>query len=1213
MNIKEILKSRILVLDGAMGTMIQRYSLGESDYRGEQFANHESSLKGNNDILTLTRPHIIKEIHKAYLESGADIIETNTFNSTRISQADYKTENHIYELNYNAARLAREAINELIDNGKPRYVAGSVGPTNKTLSISPNINKPEYRDVDFDIVVESYCEQIEGLIDGGIDLILIETVFDTLNCKAAIYAAQKSMEKKGREVPIMVSVTISDSSGRTLSGQTLEALMVSISHADLLSIGLNCALGAKQLHPYINTVSENAETFVCVYPNAGLPNELGHYDESAETMGKHVEEYLKAGIVNIIGGCCGTTPEHIKVISSIAKKYPPRKVHKRNKILSLSGLEVLNIVKESNFINIGERTNIAGSSKFAKAIINGDYNAATSIARQQVDAGAQIIDINLDDAMINGKEAITRFLNYIATEPEISRVPFMIDSSDKEVILAGLKCVQGKCIVNSISLKEGEEQFVNFAKELKRFGCAVVVMAFDEAGQATVIDRRIEIFNRAYKILKEQVGFDDCDIIYDPNILAIGTGIEEHNNYALDFINTVAWMKSHYPEVKISGGVSNLSFSFRGNNIIREAIHSSFLFHAIKAGMDMGIVNAGMIQIYDEIDKTLLEKVEDLIFNRRADATEELINYASILKNNKTEKVEKEILWRKEDIESRIAYSLINGIDEYISADMDEALQKYASTLNIIEGPLMDGMKIVGDKFGAGKMFLPQVVKTARVMKKAVEYLQPYILNADKDKVKTSGKILLATVKGDVHDIGKNIVGLILSCNNYEIIDMGVMVSAERIIEMAIKENVDMVGLSGLITPSLEEMINVASKMEKEGVNIPLLIGGATTSKLHTAVKIAPQYSSSVVYVPDASKSVEVVNSLLNKEHKASYTNKIKDEYELTRQDYIEKNKSKVFLTLEEANKNKLEINWDTFEIAKPKMLGVIYFDEFPISKLKEYIDWTFFFFAWDISGRYPAILEDKLKGEEAKKLLNDAKILLEQMINENVLKANAAIGLFPAYSENNDVTLLDRGNVLTKFSFLRNQQSKAEDEPNLCLADFICPKEKNKEDYIGLFVVSAGHGIEQYIERFKKNNDDYNAIMAKIITDRLAEAYTEQLHHSVRNTFWGYASEPNQTIDNLLKGRYQGIRPASGYPACPDHRHKKEIFNILKADSKLGIKLTENFSMYPAASVSGFYFANHQSKYFNVGKITQDQLEDYAKRTNCSIEETEKWLKANL
>jgi 5-methyltetrahydrofolate--homocysteine methyltransferase len=1218
-DIKELLLKRVLVLDGAMGTMIQQHHPTENDYRGERFRNSTRSLKGNNDLLTLTQPAMIREIHKQYLMAGSDIIETNTFNSNRISLADYQMQDLAPELNLQAARLAREAADEisLLDPDKPRYVAGALGPTNKTASMSPDVNNPAFRSVDFDELREAYEEQAKALIEGGVDLLLLETIFDTLNAKAALFGIENVLKEMGKKLPVMVSGTITDRSGRTLSGQTLEAFLYSVTHIDILSIGLNCSLGAEQMRPYLEELSIKAPYFVSTYPNAGLPNQFGEYDESPHTMAHHMEDFLNNNFANIVGGCCGTTPDHIREIASLAAKARPRSVPVQEKKLRLSGLEPLIIFPGSNFINIGERTNVSGSKKFARLIRDEKYEDALSVAREMVEGGAQVIDVNMDDAMIDGEKVMKTFLNLLSVEPDIAKLPVMIDSSKWSILETGLKCLQGKSIVNSISMKEGEDAFKNYARKVKSYGAAVVVMAFDEKGQADSLKRRIEVCSRAYRILTEEVGFPSEDIIFDPNVLAIATGLEEHNNYAVDFLEATKWIKANLPNARVSGGISNLSFSFRGNDTVREAIHSVFLYHAIRAGLDMAIVNPGMLQVYDEIPKELLELTEDVVLNRRSDATERLLEFAEKVKDT-AKKDQKQEEWRNKPVNERLTHSLIQGIVEFIDTDVEESRQGYPRALDVIEGPLMDGMNVVGDLFGAGKMFLPQVVKSARVMKKAVAVLLPYIEQEKgvSGERSTAGKILLATVKGDVHDIGKNIVGVVLACNNYEIIDLGVMVPTETILKAAKEHNVDMIGLSGLITPSLEEMVHVAREMERLEINLPLLIGGATTSKIHTAVKIAPQYHLPVVHVKDASRSVAVVGSLMSKENKDSYGKEIAREYEELRTTYATAKTKVIYRTLEEARNNKFKIDWAKEPVHKPNLIGIREFQDFPIREIKNFISWIFYFVVWQLKGKYPEILDDPEKGKEARKLFEDAQEMIEQIIREKWLRANGVIGIFPANSVGDDIEVYEdesRNKLLAVFRNLRNQTLKENNLRNMCLSDFIAPRDSNQIDYIGAFAVTAGLGIERLTERFDKDQDDYHGIMLKAIADRLAEAFTELIHLRVRKEFWGYAANENLSLDDLIYEKYKGIRPAHGYPACPDHSEKETLFRLLDAEKRCGIKLTESFSMMPAESVSGLIFAHPQSQYFYVDRIGRDQVADYANRKGQSIETIEKWLASNL
>lgn len=1209
MDIKKVLEKQILVIDGAMGTMIQRYKLEENDYRGNRFADWKSDLKGNNDLLSLTRPDIIKAIHLEYLTAGADIIETNTFNAQRISLADYHMESLSYELNVEAAKIAKSAISEF-KSSAPKFVAGAVGPTNRTLSLSPDVNDPGFRAVTWDEVVDAYAEQVRGLMDGGVDLLLIETIFDTLNAKAALFAVQTVFEEQKRELPIMISGTITDASGRTLSGQTVEAFLNSVSHVNLLSIGLNCALGAKDMRPYLEELSEKAPFFVSAYPNAGLPNQFGEYDETPHQMCVQIDDFLQSGFINIVGGCCGTTPDHIKQIAQHAKKVAPRKIPTIEKHLRLSGLEALTYRPDSNFLNVGERTNVTGSKKFLRLIKDNQYDAALSVARDQVEGGAQAIDINMDEGMLDADFAMSKFLNLVASEPDICKVPVMIDSSKFEVIESGLKCTQGKSIVNSISLKGGEEEFIRQAKLVKKYGAAVIVMAFDEQGQADNLQRRIDICKRAYTLLVEQVHFAPQDIIFDPNIFPVATGMEEHRKNALDFFNATQWIKQNLPYAKVSGGVSNVSFSFRGNDHVREAIHAAFLYHAVNNGMDMGIVNPGQLIVYDEIDKTLLELVEDVLLDRRDDATERLISHAELVKGDGKEKEIKDEEWRKDTLEKRIAHALVKGITDYIEIDMEEARSSFEKPLHIIEGPLMAGMNIVGDLFGAGKMFLPQVVKSARVMKKAVAYLQPFL---EKDKVVGSknGKVLLATVKGDVHDIGKNIVGVVMACNGYDIVDLGVMVSADKILAKAKEEQVDIIGLSGLITPSLDEMVHVAKEMKREGFTIPLLIGGATTSKVHTAVKIEPHYNYPVVHVNDASRSVPVVSSLLSKELRDSFIEQIRSENERTRSYHKADRAQAKFLSLTEAQKNKFTIS--TQKGTKPNFLGVKVFESFDVKELIDFIDWTPFFISWEMKGSYPKLLKDPVRGTEAQKLFDDAQAMLKQIVAEKWLTAKAVVGIFPALSDGDDIEVYDHfgKEKIATFHTLRQQSQKADNFKNIALADFIKSKQETNGDmdYIGAFAVCTGFGIEKWIEKFEKEHDDYSSIMLKALADRLAEAFAELMHKKVRTEIWGYASDEKLSQEEIVKEKYQGIRPAPGYPAQPDHTEKITLWNLLDVEKNTGITLTESLAMYPTAAVSGMYFAHPDAHYFSVGKLEKDQIADYARRKKMKQEEIERWL----
>ncbi len=1214
MNIEKLLEQKILIIDGAMGTMIQRYQLNENDFRGDRFKNHDYSLKGNNDLLSLTRPDIIKEIHKQYLQSGADIIETNTFSGTTIAQADYKLESAAYDINFYSAKIAKEAVVEFLvenKNSSPRFVAGAIGPTNRTASLSPDVNDPGFRAINFDQLVTAYKEQVQGLIEGGVDLLLVETIFDTLNAKAALFAIETIFEEKKIQLPIMVSGTITDASGRTLSGQTVEAFLNSVSHLPLLSIGLNCALGAREMRPYLKELSEKSSFFISAYPNAGLPNQFGEYDETPIDMACQIDDFIKNGFVNIVGGCCGTTPDHIAHIAKHASQHSPRKRKIQDPYLRLSGLESLTLRPESNFMNVGERTNVTGSRKFAKLIVDGKYDEALTVAREQVEGGAQVIDINMDEGMLDAVEAMTKFLNLIAAEPDISRVPIMLDSSKFFVIEAGLKCIQGKGIVNSISLKEGEEQFIHQATIIRKYGAAVIVMAFDEKGQADTLPRRIEICERAYKILVQHVNFPPQDIIFDPNIFPVATGMEEHRKNAIDFFEATKWIKQNLPLAKISGGVSNVSFSFRGNDVVREAIHSAFLFHGIKAGMDMGIVNPSQLQVYDEIDKTLLTLVEDVLLDRNDDATEKLVAYAETIKGNIKKEVKDEE-WRKNSLEERLTHSLVKGIIEFIDIDIEEARLKYGEPIKVIEGPLMDGMNVVGDLFGSGKMFLPQVVKSARVMKKAVAYLQPFIEAAKGGASKAKGKILLATVKGDVHDIGKNIVGVVLGCNNYEVIDLGVMVPCEKIIERALKENADIIGLSGLITPSLDEMVYVAKEMQRANLSTPLLIGGATTSRVHTAVKIEQHYTNgNTIHVLDASRSVPVVGNLLGS-GKEKFTKEITEEY-IQLRNHHEKNRStKNFISIKDARKNKYLIDWEKAEIVEPSFKGVKLLKNIPIENLVNYIDWTPFFQTWELAGRYPNILSDEIVGEPATKLFNDAQKLLKKIISQKILRANAVIGIFPANSIGDDIEIYSTKNSDSTIAIshqLRQQTAKARGAFNLCLSDFIAPKNCGRKDYIGCFAVTAGLDIEKQIEKFHAAHDDFSSILLKALADRLAEALAEYMHEQVRKSYWGYSKSESLSNEELIGEKYFGIRPAPGYPACPDHTEKITIFNLLTAEKNAEISLTDSLAMNPAASVSGWYFANKEAKYFGLGQIQKDQVEDLAIRKKQIKEEIEKWL----
>jgi 5-methyltetrahydrofolate--homocysteine methyltransferase len=1245
-----LMRQRLLILDGAMGTMIQRYPLEEEDFRGQRFADHPRPLRGNNDLLSLTRPDIIRAIHAEYFAAGADMVETNTFSGTTIAQADYALEHVVYELNYESARLAREVADEFTaqNPAQPRFVAGAIGPTNRTASLSPDVNRPGFRAVTFDELATAYLEQTRGLVDGGVDTLLIETIFDTLNAKAALFAVQQFFNEGGRVVPVMISGTITDASGRTLSGQTVEAFWHSIKHLPLLSVGLNCALGADQLRTYVRELARLADVPVSAYPNAGLPNAFGGYDESAQEFAALVEDYLKEGLLNVVGGCCGTTPQHIAELKKLADSYGPREVlaaqlhplaptaqladdeHASVASLALggggeklakgtthlAGLEPFNITPESLFVNIGERCNVTGSRAFARLIRSGDYEAALAVARAQVEGGAQVLDINMDEGMLDSEAVMTTFLHLIASEPDIARLPIMIDSSKWTVLEAGLKCVQGKSIVNSISLKEGEERFRHHARLVRQYGAAVVVMAFDEGGQADSYERRIAICQRSYDILVKEVGFPAEDIIFDPNILTVGTGLEEHRNYALDFIAAVKWIKENLPGCRTSGGVSNISFSFRGNDVVREAMHAAFLYHAIRAGLDMGIVNAGQLAVYDDVPKDLLELCEDVLLNRRPDATERLVDFAETVKQKGKVEVVADA-WRSLPVAERLQHALVRGITEFIDQDTEEVRQQVGRPLDVIEGPLMAGMNVVGDLFGAGKMFLPQVVKSARVMKKAVAYLQPY-LEAEKAGAarQTAGKILLATVKGDVHDIGKNIVGVVLACNNFEIVDLGVMVPLERILDEAQKQGADIIGLSGLITPSLDEMVYVAREMEKRKLQVPLLIGGATTSRLHTAVKIAPAYSGSAVYVNDASRSVGVAASLLGS-GKAAYTATIAAEYEALRADHASRQRDKNYLSINAARANGYHADWETTPITKPSFLGTQVLDNYPLDELARYIDWTPFFHTWELRGRYPRILDDENLGEAARKLFEDAQKMLAEVIANKSLTARAVLGFWPANTKDHDTIEIyaddTRQQVRDEFFTLRQQGEKGPGIPNVAFSDYVAPKETGRADYVGGFAVTAGLGIEKLIEQYEADHDDYSSIMIKALADRLAEAFAERLHQRVREEFWGYAPNENLSGEELIKEEYRGIRPAPGYPGCPDHTEKITLFRLLDAEKQTGIILTENLAMYPTAAVSGLYYAHPAAKYFGLGKIGRDQVADIAERKHMPLPELERWLMPNL
>ncbi|MDQ7911741.1 methionine synthase [Pseudomonas sp. 102515] len=1222
--LRHALAQRILILDGGMGTMIQSYRLEEADYRGERFADWPSDVKGNNDLLLLTQPKIIAEIEKAYLDAGADILETNTFNATRVSQADYGMQEITYELNLAGARVAREVADAktLETPDRPRFVAGVLGPTSRTCSISPDVNNPGYRNVTFDELVENYTEATRGLIEGGADLILIETIFDTLNAKAAIFAVQGVFEEVGIELPIMISGTITDASGRTLSGQTTEAFWNSVRHAQPISVGLNCALGARELRPYVEELATKADTFVSAHPNAGLPNAFGEYDESPEQMAAVVEEFAASGLLNIVGGCCGTTPAHIQAIAEAVGRHAPRQLPDIPKACRLSGLEPFTISRESLFVNVGERTNITGSAKFARLIREENYAEALEVAQQQVEAGAQVIDINMDEGMLDSKAAMVTFLNLIASEPDISRVPIMIDSSKWEVIEAGLKCIQGKGIVNSISMKEGVEAFVHHAKLCKRYGAAVVVMAFDEDGQADTEARKNEICARSYDILVNQVGFPPEDIIFDPNIFAVATGIEEHNNYAVDFINACAYIRDNLPYALTSGGVSNVSFSFRGNNPVREAIHSVFLYHAIQNGLTMGIVNAGQLEIYDEIPAALRERVEDVVLNRTPAGTDALLAIADDYKGGGAVKEAETEEWRGLPVGKRLEHALVKGITTYIVEDTEECRQQCARPIEVIEGPLMSGMNVVGDLFGSGKMFLPQVVKSARVMKQAVAHLIPFIEAEKGDKPEAKGKILMATVKGDVHDIGKNIVGVVLGCNGYDIVDLGVMVPAERILQTAIAEKCDIIGLSGLITPSLDEMVHVAKEMQRQGFTLPLMIGGATTSKAHTAVKIEPQYKNdAVVYVTDASRAVGVATQLLSKELKAGFVERTRADYVEVRERTANRSARTERLSYAKAVANKPAFNWLGYQAPKPSFTGTRVLEDIDLAVLAEYIDWTPFFISWDLAGKYPRILTDEVVGEAATALFHDAQTMLRKLIDEKLIKARAVFGFWPTNQVRDDDLEVygEDGQPLATLHHLRQQTIKPEGKPNLSLADFVAPKETGVTDYMGGFIVTAGIGAEELAKDYERKGDDYNSIMVKALADRLAEACAEWLHERVRKEHWGYAAD--ETLDNeaRIREQYKGIRPAPGYPACPDHTEKATLFKLLDPEARFneagrsGVFLTEHYAMFPAAAVSGWYFAHPEAQYFAVGKIDRDQVGSYTERKGQELAVTERWLAPNL
>jgi 5-methyltetrahydrofolate--homocysteine methyltransferase len=1215
---QKLLTERILVLDGAMGTMIQSYKLTESDFRGERFAGHTKDLRGNNDLLCLTRPDVIAAIHRAYLEAGADIIETNSFNGTSVSQSDYGTESAVYDLNFAAARLACEAADESTakDPDHPRFVAGALGPTNRTCSLSPDVNRPGFRNISFDELGAAYRTQAEGLIDGGADILLVETVFDTLNCKAALFAIRQLLHERQIDLPIWISGTITDASGRTLSGQTPEAFWISVSHCAPFCVGLNCALGAEALRPHLETISSIADQYVSVYPNAGLPNEFGEYDDTPEYMAEQIGEFARAGLVNIVGGCCGTTPAHIRAIVGAVRGVAPRRIPEIPRYTRLSGLEPLVFHPDLLFVNVGERTNVAGSSKFAKLIKEGGFEEGLAIARQQVQSGAQMIDVNMDEAMLDSLAAMTTFLQLIASDPEISRVPIVIDSSRWEVIEAGLKCIQGKGVVNSISLKDGEEEFKRRARLIRQYGAATIVMAFDEQGQADSHARKVDICKRSYKVLTIDLGFPPQDIIFDPNIFAVATGIEEHNRYVIDYIEACKSIKRLLPDSLVSGGVSNLSFAIRGNSALREMMHSIFLYHAIQAGMDMGIVNAGQLPVYEDIPADTRQIIEDVLFDRSPDATARLVELATTKTASMARQAEEQV-WRKLPIDDRLSYSLVHGITEWIEQDTLEAYEHHADPLKVIEGPLMAGMNTVGDLFGAGKMFLPQVVKSARVMKRAVAVLTPHLEARKKaGESSSNGKILLATVKGDVHDIGKNIVGVVLGCNNYEVIDLGVMVPVQKILETARDKQVDIIGLSGLITPSLDEMVHVAREMKRQRCELPLLIGGATTSRVHTAVKISPEYDHISVHVPDASRAVAVVGNIMNAGKREAYARHITEQYESVRKEHAGRREVTHLLSIEDARKARVPIDWASYQPTAPSKPGVTVFESYPLAELVPYIDWTPFFMAWELPGRYPEILNYKHLGDQARKLFDDANQLLRTLIDKRILNARAVIGLFPANSVGDDVEIYvdkRRSEVAITLHHLRQQKEKSAGKNNACLADFVAPKDSGVADFMGAFAVCAGFGVEEFVRECEFSHDDYNSIMAKVLADRLAEAMAERMHQRVRTEFWGYAKDEKLTGAALLKEEYAGIRPAPGYPACPDHTEKALLWRLLNVDRNIGLNLTENFAMTPTAAVSGWYFAHPESHYFGVGKINRDQVADYAGRKGMSISEVERWLAPNL
>lgn len=1220
-EIKQLMAERILILDGAMGTMIQSYKLEEDDYRGQRFSDHPCDLKGNNDLLSITRPDIIKAIHAAYFDAGADIVETNTFNSTSIAMADYQMEDLVYELNKDGAALARAVADEFESKNpeRPRFVAGVLGPTNRTCSISPDVNNPGYRNVTYEELVESYTEALRGLIDGGADLILVETIFDTLNAKAALFAIDQYYEDHDINRPIMISGTITDASGRTLTGQTTEAFWNSVRHSNPLTVGLNCALGPNDLRQYIEELSSFSQCYISAHPNAGLPNEFGEYDLDPDPMSDHIKEWAESGLLNIVGGCCGTSPAHIEAMAKAVEGVNSRNLPDLPVYQRLSGLEPFNVTPEVNFVNVGERTNVAGSPRFLKLIKEEeDLDAALDVARQQVENGAQIIDICMDEGMLDSELLMAEFLKLIASEPDICRVPIMIDSSKWTVIESGLRCVQGKCVVNSISLKEGEEKFIEQAKLVKRYGAAVVVMAFDETGQADTTERRFDLCKRSYDILVDKVGFPPEDIIFDPNILTVATGMEEHNNYAVSFFEATKLIKETLPHALVSGGLSNVSFSFRGNNPVREAMHASFLYHAIQNGMDMAIVNAGQLGIYDEIPKDLLVYIEDVLLNRRDDATDRLVEFSETVKGGAVKEKKVDLEWRKGSIGERLTHALVKGIADYIEEDTEEARSQAEKPIHVIEGPLMDGMNVVGDLFGAGKMFLPQVVKSARVMKKAVAYLIPYIEAEKGDgEIQSNGKIIMATVKGDVHDIGKNIVGVVLQCNNFEVVDLGVMVPAQKILDAAKEHNADIIGLSGLITPSLDEMVHVAKEMQRQEFELPLMIGGATTSRAHTAVKIDLGYDQPVVHVKDASRAVGVSTKLISVDMKNDFSKEVSAEYDTIRERHAGKQQKIKWLTIEQARDNRAPIDWETYSPKKPNQLGIHVFDDYPLEELAECIDWTPFFIAWELAGKYPRILSDEVVGEEATRLFNDAKSMLKKIVDEKWFTAKGVIGLFPANSiAYDDIDLYadeGRKEVLTTIHSLRQQTQKPPGQANFALADFIAPKETGLEDYFGAFACAAGFGMEDRIAAFEADHDDYSAIMLKALADRFAEAFAERLHEKVRKEIWAYASDEKLDNEALISEAYQGIRPAPGYPACPDHTEKGLLWDLLKVKENTGIEITESFAMYPTAAVSGWYFSHPDSRYFGLAKINRDQVKDYAQRKGIDLQIMERWLAPNL